>query len=109
MNPYVLLTFAITGEVFGSSMLKAANGFKKLWPSICVVIGYGTAFYALSLTLKTLPLGISYAIWSGLGTALTTLIGIAVYKEAFNRKKLFGLILIIGGIILLNAAKGGAH
>ncbi|MED1472390.1 multidrug efflux SMR transporter [Bacillus salipaludis] len=102
MNAYILLAISILSEVFGSSMLKATNGFKKILPSLCVIVGYGIAFYALSLSLKTLPLGVAYAIWAGVGTALTALVGITIYKEKFNSKKLFGLVLIIGGVILLN-------
>ncbi|MDQ0862173.1 multidrug efflux SMR transporter [Bacillus sp. V2I10] len=107
MNAYLLLAISIVSEVFGSSMLKATNGFKKILPSLGVIFGYGIAFYALSLSLKTLSLGVAYAIWAGLGTALTALVGIAIFKEKFNGKKLFGLVLIIGGVILLNV--GGAH
>lgn len=86
MNPYVILGIAIISEVFGSSMLKVSNGFKKLFPSIGVIIGMGIAFYCLSLSLKTIPLGTAYAIWSGIGTALTALVGVIVYKESFNLK-----------------------
>ncbi|MGJ7911502.1 DMT family transporter [Neobacillus sp. LXY-1] len=107
MNAFMLLIFAILSEVFGSSMLKATNGFKKLLPSLGVALGYGMAFYALSLSLKSLPLGLVYAIWSGLGTALTALVGIFIYKENFNVRKLLGLVSIIGGVILLNG--GGNH
>lgn len=107
MNAYVLLFIAIVSEVFGSSMLKATNGFKKLLPTIGVVFGYGVAFYALSLSLRTLSLGMAYAIWAGLGTALTALVGIILYKEKFNQKTLFGLVLIIAGVTLLNIS--GAH
>lgn len=107
MNAYLLLILAIVSEVFGSSLLKATNGFKIILPSLGVILGYGVAFYAFSLALKTLPLGVSYAIWSGLGTALTALVGITVYKENFNGKKLTGLVFIIGGVILLNF--GGVH
>lgn len=107
MNAFVLLLIAIVSEVFASSMLKASNGFKNLFPSLGVIIGYGIAFYALSLTLKTLPIGVAYAIWAGLGTALTALVGIMIYKEKVNGKKLAGITLIIGGVILLNI--GGAH
>lgn len=107
MNAYILLLIAIICEVFGSSMLKATNGFKKLHPTIGLVIGYGLAFYTLSLSLKTLSLGVAYAVWAGLGTALTALVGVFIYKENFNVKKLWGLVLIIGGVILLNL--GGAH
>jgi multidrug resistance protein EbrA len=105
MNGYVLLLTAIMAEVFGSSMLKASNGFKRVLPIFGIIIGYGLAFYALSLSLKTIPLGMAYAIWSGLGTALTALIGVILYKEGFNRKKLLGLGLIIGGVIILNLGK----
>ncbi|MCS0655293.1 MAG: DMT family transporter [Bacillota bacterium] len=107
MNAYFLLALAIVSEVAGSSLLKAADGFKKLLPSIGVIIGYSVAFYALSLSLKTLPLGVAYAIWAGLGTVLTALVGIFIYKENVNGKKLLGLALIVGGVILLNS--GGGH
>jgi multidrug resistance protein EbrA len=109
VNAYALLLLAILSEVFASSMLKAANGFRKLLPSLGVAAGYGAAFYTFSLSLQTLPLGMAYAIWSGLGTALTALVGIAVYKEAFNGKKFWGFVLIIGGVVLLNIANSGAH
>jgi multidrug resistance protein EbrA len=109
MNAYILLTLAIISEVFGSSMLKATNGFKKLFPSIGVVVGYVFAFYGLSLSLKTIPIGMTYAIWSGLGTVLTAIVGIVMYKETLNRIKLFGIVLIIGGVILLNSTNGVSH
>ncbi|WP_404357367.1 multidrug efflux SMR transporter [Cytobacillus firmus] len=106
MNAYFLLALAIVSEVAGSSLLKAADGFKKLLPSIGVIIGYSVAFYALSLSLKTLPLGVAYAIWAGLGTVLTALVGIFIYKENVNGKKLLGLALIVCGVILLNSSGG---
>ncbi|HBS45600.1 multidrug efflux SMR transporter [Paenibacillus sp. G2S3] len=108
MNSYVLLATAIICEVFGSSMLKVSNGFKRIFPSIGVILGMGLAFYSLSLALKTIPLGTAYAIWSGVGTALTAIIGVVIYKENFNRKKLLGLLLIIGGVIIMKLS-GGAH
>ncbi|MEK4480708.1 MULTISPECIES: DMT family transporter [Paenibacillus] len=108
MNSYVLLATAIICEVFGSSMLKVSNGFKKILPSIGVVLGMGSAFYCLSLALSTIPLGTAYAIWSGVGTALTALIGVIIYKEKFNLKKLLGLILIIGGVVIMKLS-GGSH
>lgn len=109
MNPFVLLGAAIVSEVFGSSMLKASRGFKKLLPSLGFVAGMGTAFYCLSLALKTIPLGTAYAIWSGVGTALTALVGVLAYKEHFNLKKFWGLVLIIGGVIVMKLSTGGAH
>ncbi|OMC80462.1 QacE family quaternary ammonium compound efflux SMR transporter [Paenibacillus odorifer] len=108
MNSYVLLATAIICEVFGSSLLKVSNGFKKILPSIGVVLGMGSAFYCLSLALSTIPLGTAYAIWSGVGTALTALIGVIIYKENFNLKKLLGLILIIGGVVIMKLS-GGSH
>ncbi|MNB99328.1 Multidrug resistance protein EbrA [compost metagenome] len=108
LNSYVLLATAIICEVFGSSMLKVSNGFKKILPSIGVVLGMGSAFYCLSLALSTIPLGTAYAIWSGVGTALTALIGVIIYKENFNLKKLLGLILIIGGVVIMKLS-GGSH
>lgn len=102
MNGYILLFFAIISEVFGSSMLKSTNGFKKLMPSLGVLFGYGVAFYLLSLSLKTLPLGIAYAIWSGLGTAFVAIVGLIIYKEKMNLKKFIGLVSIIAGVMLLN-------
>src|SRR5699024_10465517 len=107
MNAYLLLISAIISEVFGSAMLKETNGFKKLFPTIGVILGYGLSFYALSLSLKSLPLVTAYAIWSGLGTALTAIVGITIYKEKFHLKKLLGLLLIITGVTLLNM--GGTH
>ena len=107
MNPYAFLAIAILSEVFGSSMLKVSNGFKRLFPSIGVVIGMGLAFYCLSLSLITIPLGTAYAIWSGIGTALTALVGVIVYKESFSLKKFLGLVLIIGGVVVLKLSSGG--
>lgn len=102
MSAYVLLTLSIVSEVFGSSMLKATNGFKKILPTLGVIGGYALAFYSLAITLKTLPLGMIYAIWAGMGTALTALVGVIIYKEKINVKKCFGLALIIGGVVFLN-------
>lgn len=102
MNAYLLLAISIIFEVFGSTMLKASNGFKKILPVVGIVIGYVLAFFTLSLSLKTLPLGLAYAIWSGVGTALTALVGIIIYKEGLSIKKLLGLGLIIGGVSILN-------
>ncbi|MEP9405567.1 multidrug efflux SMR transporter [Peribacillus frigoritolerans] len=109
MNPYAFLAIAILSEVFGSSMLKVSNGFKRLFPSIGVVIGMGLAFYCLSLSLITIPLGTAYAIWSGIGTALTALVGVIVYQESFNLKKFLGLVLIIGGVVVLKLSSEGTH
>ena len=102
MSGMLLLAFAIIGEVFASTMLKFSEGFKKFLPTIGVAIGYGVAFYGLAMALESIPLGVAYAIWSGIGTAATVLIGITFFKESANRKKFFGVVLIILGVVLLN-------
>ncbi|MFF2887503.1 DMT family transporter [Paenibacillus sp. NPDC057967] len=101
MNPYILLMFAIVSEVFGSSMLKLSKGFSKWLPSLGVLLGMGSAFFFLSQTLKELPLGVAYAIWSGVGTALTAVVGVVLWKEALNVKKVLAIVLIIAGVILM--------
>lgn len=108
MSAFGFLLIAIASEVFASSMLKQTAGFKRLLPTIGVVIGYGLAFYFLSLTLQSLQIGTAYAIWAGLGTALTAVVGVIFYKEYFNVKKFVGIVLIIGGVVILNLA-GGSH
>ncbi len=105
MKGYLALTISIIAEIFATSMLKVSDGFTVLFPSIGVIVGYGLAFYCLSLCLKTLPLSLAYAIWSGVGTALTAVIGALVWGEFFSALKLAGIILIIGGVILLNSSK----
>lgn len=105
----MILAIAIVGEVFGNSMLNVSNGFKRLFPSIGVVIGMGIAFYGLSLSLKTIPLGMAYAIWAGLGTALTALVGVIIYKEKFNLKNFAGIILIIAGVVVLQLSGSAVH
>ncbi|MCY8235244.1 DMT family transporter [Priestia endophytica] len=109
MNAIILLAFAIICEVFGSTMLKKSEGFKKVLPSIGVVAGMGSAFYFLSLAIRTLPIGTVYAIWAGAGTALTTLVGVVVFKDHFNLKKGIGLAFIICGVIALKISTGQAH
>lgn len=107
MSGPVLLLLAIIGEVFGSTMLKASNGFKMFLPNIGTIFGYGLAFYSLSLALHTIPLGTAYAIWAGVGTALTAVIGTIIFKEGFSSKKLGGIGLIIVGVIMINL--GGSY
>jgi multidrug resistance protein EbrA len=108
LNAYILLAVAITGELFGSSMLKASDGFKRPLPSAGVVTGYVLSFYFFSLALKTLPLGPAYAIWAGVGTALTAVVGALFYKENMNARKVISMGLIICGVILMRLS-GGSH
>lgn len=102
MNGYFILGISIISEVVGTTMLKMSEGFTVLLPSLGVIINYGLSFYCLSLCLKTIPLSLAYAIWSGIGTALTTLIGILIWKDPFNALTFSGITLIIGGVVLLN-------
>lgn len=110
MKNFLLLFFAILAEVVATSALKASEGFTRLTPSILVVTGYGVAFTCLSLTLKTLPLGVAYAIWSGVGTALVALIGWLHYKQQLDGPAILGITLIIAGAAVLNLfSKTAAH
>lgn len=104
MNGWWLLLLAIISEVIGSTALKASQGFTKLLPSVVVVLGYGLAFYFLSLTLKTIPLNTAYAVWSGLGTALIAVLGWLVLKEPMNGAIALGIVLIVVGVVVLNLA-----
>jgi len=99
---WVFLSIAIIAEVIATSALKSAEGFTKLVPSIIVILGYGIAFYFLSLTLKTIPVGIAYAIWSGVGITLISMIGYFVYKQTLDLPAIIGILLIIAGVIVIN-------
>ncbi|WP_136254135.1 DMT family transporter [Onishia niordana] len=98
---YVFLALAIIAEVVATSALKASDEFSRLWPSVLVVVCYGLAFYLLSLALRTLPVGIAYAFWAGLGIVLVTLIGIVVYGERPDLPAILGLGMIVGGVVVI--------
>lgn len=102
MKAFLLLLLAITSEVAATSSLKASQGFTRWLPSLVVVMGYGAAFYLMALSLKYIPLGIAYAIWSGLGTVGIVLIGYFIWRESLNGMQLFGIALILIGTIILN-------
>jgi small multidrug resistance pump len=107
---YLWLAAAICSEVFATSSLKASEGFTRLLPSIAVVAGYGVSFYCLSQTLRTIPLGVAYAIWSGLGTVLIALVGAVLYRQMLDRAALLGMTLIITGVLVMNLfSKSAAH
>lgn len=99
--PYLYLAVAIVAEVIGTSALKAAEGFTKPLPSLIVIVGYGIAFYCLSLALKVIPVGIAYAVWSGVGVALITLVGWVVFKQRLDAWALLGLGLIVAGVVVI--------
>jgi small multidrug resistance pump len=110
MNAWLLLGTAIVAEVVGTSALKASEGFTRLVPSVVVVLGYAVAFYCLSLVLKTLPVGIAYAVWSGLGIVLITLVAFFMYGQKIDLAGLLGMGLIVAGVVVLNVfSKASAH
>lgn len=102
MQQWIFLSVAIVSEVIATSALKASEGFSRLWPSLVVVVGYAIAFYFLSLTLRTVPVGVAYAIWSGVGVALITLIAWIFFGQALDIPAIIGLLLIVAGVIVLN-------
>lgn len=102
MPGWLFLVVAIVAEVVATSALKSCNGFSRLWPSVLVAAGYGSAFYFLSLTLRYLPLGIAYAVWAGLGVVLTTLIGWALFQQKLDAAALTGIALILAGVMIMN-------
>jgi small multidrug resistance pump len=107
MNPYFALAVAIVTEVVATSSLRASHGFTRLGPSLLVIVGYGIAFYLMSIVLRSLPLGTAYAIWSGVGTAATAVVSWAVYKDHLTPLTAAGIALVIAGIIVMNLS--GAH
>ncbi|WP_407945302.1 DMT family transporter [Paraburkholderia antibiotica] len=110
MPPYALLAIAIVAEVIATSAMRASDGFSRLLPSAVVVAGYGIAFYCLSLTLKSIPVGIVYAIWSGAGIVLITLVALVLYRQVPDLPAIIGLGLIVAGVAVLNLfSKMQAH
>jgi small multidrug resistance pump len=107
---WLFLSIAIAAEVTATSALKLSDGFTRLVPSIIVVIGYGIAFFFLSLTLKNIPIGIAYAIWSGAGITLISIIGYFYYRQALDIPAMAGILLIVVGIIVINVfSKNVSH
>lgn len=98
---FFYLVLAIVAEVIATSALKASMGFTRPLPSVVVVVGYGLAFYLLSLVLRTLPVGVAYAIWAGLGIVLVTLVGIMVFGEKPDLPAVVGISLIVAGVVML--------
>lgn len=107
---YAWLAAAILSEVCATSALKASDGFSRPIPSMLVCLGYAAAFYFLSQTLKSMPVGVAYAIWSGVGTVLIALVGRVVYKQALSVPAVVGMALIILGVVVMNAfSRSSAH
>ena len=99
---YVYLGIAIVAEVIATTALKASDEFTKLVPSVIVVLGYAAAFYFLTLVLRTIPVGIAYGIWAGLGIVLITIMGAVVFKQIPDVPAVVGMALIVAGVVIVN-------
>lgn len=106
MNPvlgtYAVLFAAIVCEVIGTSLLAASQQFTRLWPTLGTAVCYGASFYFLSVALRTLPIGIAYAVWSGLGIVLISLSGYVVYRQILDVPAIIGIALILSGVLVIN-------
>ncbi len=102
MTAYMYLTLAIVFEVVATSALKASDGFTKLLPSLIVVIGYAATFYFFSIVLKTMPVGVAYAIWCGLGIVLVTVTSMILYHQVPDLPAIIGMGLILAGVCIIN-------
>jgi small multidrug resistance pump len=108
VSKWLLLGLAIVSEVVATSCLKASDGFSRFWPSVVVIVGYGAAFYLLALTLKVIPVGVAYAIWSGVGIALIAIIGWLFFDQALDTAAVIGLALIVAGVAVLQLSSTSA-
>lgn len=110
MPHWIYLAIAIVAEVIATSALKASHEFTRLIPTIIVVIGYLTAFYFLTLSLRVIPVGVAYAIWAGLGIVLIAIISWILYGQKLDLPALLGMGLIISGVLVINLfSKTGGH
>ncbi|MBZ9750178.1 QacE family quaternary ammonium compound efflux SMR transporter [Deinococcus sp. HMF7620] len=109
MKPALLLALAIVAEVLATAALRASDGFSRLIPSVVVVLGYAAAFALMAQILKSFPLGLTYAVWSGVGTALTAIVGWLYFRDAFNGMAVAGIALIILGVVVLNISGTAKH
>ena len=102
MKTALIFFFAVLSEVVATTSLKFSEGFTKLLPSLIVIVGYGLSFYLLSMSLKIMPIGIAYALWSGIGIILTVIAGILIWRESLDWARVVGILFIIGGILIIN-------
>lgn len=110
MLSWAYLLTAIVAEVIATSALKASDGFSRLWPSVITVVGYCIAFYCLSLTLRHMPVGVAYAVWSGLGVVLITAVSWIMFGQKLDAAALLGMGLIVAGVIVMNVfSKSVSH
>ncbi len=101
MSAWVALAIAIISEVIATSFLKASDGFSKLWPSVIVIVGYASAFYFMSISIKSIPVGVTYAIWSGTGIVLIALVGWLVLGQKLDWPALLGISLLVAGVLVI--------
>ncbi|MGN7479529.1 multidrug efflux transporter outer membrane subunit EmrC [Solibacillus silvestris] len=99
---YLYLALAIIAELIGTSLLKASEGFSKLYPTLGVIVAFVGAFFFLSISMKTIPLNTAYALWSGIGIVATTIISVLIWKEKINFASVTGIALILIGVVILN-------
>jgi Membrane transporters of cations and cationic drugs len=99
---WLYLFLAIVAEVIATLALRGAEGFTKLVPSLIAIVGYAVAFYLLSLTMKTIPVGISYAIWSGVGIVLVSVLALWIFNQTLDKPAVLGMAMILGGVLIIN-------
>lgn len=106
MTGYIYLAIAITAEVIATSSMKALDGFSRPLPLFLVVVGYGISFWMLSLVVKTIPVGIAYAIWAGLGIVLVSIAAAILYRQHLDLPAVLGMALIIAGVVVIQLFSG---
>jgi len=102
LKNWLFLFVAIVSEVIATSALKSSEGFSRFWPSVIVVVGYGIAFYCLALTLRVIPMGVVYAVWSGIGIVLITLVGWFLFDQKLDLPAVLGIGLVAAGVVVMN-------
>jgi small multidrug resistance pump len=102
MNHWLALAIAIVAEVIATSTMKATNEFTRFWPSLVVVIGYGTGFYFMTISMRVLPIGIMYALWSGVGILVVSIMGWVIYRQALDIPAIIGMCFIVAGVVVIN-------
>ncbi|NCV07240.1 MAG: QacE family quaternary ammonium compound efflux SMR transporter [Actinobacteria bacterium] len=105
---WILLSIAIAAEILGTLSLKASDGLSKLWPSLGVLIGYALAFTLMAISLKKLDVGITYAIWSGVGIIGAAIGGVIFFDQHLSRMTIIGMAIIIVGVVVMNLG-GASH
>lgn len=110
MNNFLFLALAIIAETVATTSLKMSEQFTRLWPSVVTVAGYAAVFYFLSFALRTIPVGVAYAVWSAAGIVLVTVVGMVVFKQTPDLPAVIGLSLIVAGVVIVNLfSKMSAH